>query len=51
LLLRRRIYVLERNVSRISPNDFVKKCLLRLVAFVVGHVDPVRDRVGVRGEV
>ena len=29
-------------------DDFVKKCLFRLVALVVGHVDPVRDRVGVR---
>ena len=28
-------------------DDFVEKCLLRLVALVVGHVDPVRDRVGV----
>ncbi len=28
--------------------DFVEKRLLRLVALVVGHVDPVRDRVGVR---
>ena len=28
-------------------DDFVKKRLLRLVALVVGHVDPVRDRVGV----
>ena len=27
-------------------DDFVEKCLLRLVALVVGHVDPVRDRVG-----
>ena len=29
-------------------DEFVKKRLLRLVALVVGHVDPVRDRVGVR---
>ncbi len=29
-------------------HDFVKKCLLRLVALVVGQVDPARDRVGVR---
>jgi hypothetical protein len=29
-------------------DDFVGKRVLRLVAFVVGHVDPVRDRVGVR---
>jgi hypothetical protein len=28
-------------------DDFVKKRLLRLVALVVGQVDPVRDRVGV----
>ena len=32
-------------------DDFVEKCLLRLVALVAGmiddHVDPVRDRVGV----
>ena len=30
-------------------DDFVKKCLLRLVALIAGmiddHVDPVRDRV------
>ncbi len=31
----------------VFPNDFVKKRLLRLVALVVGHEDPVRDRVGV----
>jgi hypothetical protein len=30
-------------------DDFVKKRLLRLVALVVGHVDPVRNRVGVCG--
>ena len=29
-------------------DDFVEKRLLRLVALVVGQVDPVRDRVGVR---
>jgi len=29
-------------------DDFVKKRLLRLVALVVGQMDPVRDRVGVR---
>ena len=29
-------------------DDFVKKRLLRLVALVVGHVDPVRDRGRVR---
>ncbi len=28
-------------------DDFVEKCLLRLVALVLDHVDPVRDRVGV----
>jgi hypothetical protein len=33
------------------PDDFVEKRLLRLVALVVGHVDPVRDRAGMREEV
>ena len=28
-------------------DDFMKKRLLRLAALVVGHVDPVWDRVGV----
>ena len=31
-------------------DDFVKKRLLRLVALVVGQVDPVRDRVGVQSK-
>jgi len=29
----------------VLPNDFVKKRLLRLVALVLCHSDPVRDRV------
>jgi len=32
---------------QILSDDFVEKRLLRLVALVVGHVDPLRDRVGV----
>ncbi len=31
-------------------DDFVKERILRLMALVVGHVDPVWDRVGVRGQ-
>jgi hypothetical protein len=29
----------------VVSDDFVEKCLLRLVALVVGQVDLVRDRV------
>jgi hypothetical protein len=32
----------------VVSDDFVEKRLLRLVALVVGHVDPVWDRVKVR---
>ena len=39
----------------VVSDDFVEERLLRLVALVAGliddHVDPVRDRVGVRGSV
>jgi hypothetical protein len=35
----------------LPANDFVEKRLLGLVARVVGHVDPVRDRVGTRERV
>ena len=38
--------VREKGLEALS-DDFVEKRLLRLVALVVGHVDPVRDRVGV----
>jgi hypothetical protein len=30
----------------VLSDDFVEKRLLRLVALVVDHVDPVRDRAG-----
>ena len=33
---------------QLLADDLVKEGLLRLVALVVGHLDPVRDRVGVR---
>ena len=36
----------EEGLERLS-DDFVKKRLLRLVALVVDHFDPVRDQVGV----
>ena len=39
----------EERLEVLSDN-FVEECLLRLVALVVGHVDPVRDRAGVRGK-
>jgi hypothetical protein len=37
----------EEGLEALS-DDFVKKRLLRLVALVVGQMDPVRDRIGVR---
>jgi len=37
--------VREKRLEILS-DDFVEKRLLRLVAVVVDHVDPVRDRVG-----
>ena len=33
---------------QLLADDLVKEGLLRLVALVIGHLDPVRDRVGVR---
>ncbi len=36
--------VREKNLE-VLPNDFVKKRLLRLVALVLCHSDPARDRV------
>jgi hypothetical protein len=38
--------VREKGLEVLS-DDFVEKRLVRLVALVVGHVDPVRDRAGV----
>ncbi len=32
---------------QLLADDLVKEGFLRLVALVVGHLDPVRDRVGV----
>jgi len=37
---------IREKALEIFPDDFVEECLLRLVALVVGHVCPVRDRAG-----
>jgi hypothetical protein len=36
---------------QLLAHDLVEERLLRLVALVLGHLDPVRDRVGVSGSV
>jgi hypothetical protein len=41
--------VREKGLDGLS-DDFVEKRLLGLVARVVDHVDPVRDRVGMRAQ-